>query len=353
MIQLNQTRVTAADIAKKLNISRITVDRVLNNRGLVSEETKRRVLEMVKELGYQPNRAAKHLAKKTKCCIGVSYIFPDWFRVQIEQGIQRAFSELKDFGAEIILLNAPHSAEGQMEQIKEVLPKLDALAIDPWLPAPLSGFIDELVDGGLPVATFNIDVPTSKRLFYVGCNYIQSGRLCGELITKFSSSPGKVGIITTNDNLTHLEQRIMGFREVLSDVSDLKIIEPLKISETDERESIDLIKRFITENPELVALYHDCSNLFLSGVAIKETANVGKIKLIGMDMNDMHYQLIQENVVQAVVCQEPYFQGYLPIKLLFNYVAEGEWPEKTEVSTRLEVVIRENIQYYHNYQPMM
>ncbi len=352
-MQLNQTKVTAADIAKKLNISRITVDRVLNNRGLVSDETKQRVLEMVKQLGYQPNRAAKHLAKKTKCCIGVSYVFPDWFKVQIEQGIEKAFSELKDFGAEVILLNAPHSAQGQIEQIKEVLPKLDALAIDPWIPVALSGFIDELVDGGLPVATFNIDVPSSKRLFYVGCNYFQSGRLCGELITKFAQTPGKVGIITTNENLTHLEQRIMGFREVLSGYSDLKIIGPLKISETDEGESIEQIKGFITENPELVALYHDCTNLFLTGAALKATGNAGKIKLIGMDMNDLHSQMIQENVVQAVVCQEPFYQGYLPLKILFNYVAEREWPEETEVATRLEVVIRENIQYYHHYQPMV
>lgn len=350
---MNQTKITATDIAKKLNISRITVDRVLNNRGMVSEETKERVLEMVKTLGYRPNRAAKHLAKKTQCVIGVSYVFPDWFKVQIDQGIQRAFSELSDFGAEVICLNAPHSAQGQMDQIRQILPKIDALAIDPWLPAQLSSFIDELVDGGLPVATFNIDVPSSKRLFYVGCNYFQSGRLCGELITKFAQIPGKVGIITTPENLTHLEQRIMGFREVLSGVSDLKIIGPLKISETDERESIDLIKRFISENPELVALFHDCTNLSLTGAALKETGYAGKIKLVGLDMNEVHRQLIEEDVVQAVVCQEPYYQGYLPFKMLFNYVAEGEWPDKTEVSTRLEIVMRENIQYYHNNQPIL
>ena len=48
-------KVGIKDIAAKAGISIGTVDRVLHDRGDVNEETKRKVLEIVEELGYKPN----------------------------------------------------------------------------------------------------------------------------------------------------------------------------------------------------------------------------------------------------------------------------------------------------------
>ncbi|MGE5598962.1 MAG: substrate-binding domain-containing protein [Bacteroidota bacterium] len=346
---MQRKKVTVADIAKELDLSWVTVDRVLNNRGGVSEKTKQRVLEMVEKLGYTANRAAKHLAKKTKCTIGVSYSLPDWFREQIDRGINKAYYELKDFGANVMIRVAPKSAEEQIAQIREMLPEIDALAVTPWEPSIFSNFLDELVDGGLPVATFNIDVPGSKRLFYIGCSYLESGRLCGELITKLVHRPGKVAVVTNKNYLTHLEQRITGFREVLSRKKEMKIIGPLKIDEYDPS-SAAAIKQCVEDNPDLAAIYHVCTNMELSANVIKETGNAGRIKLVGFDVNDRYHQLIMEDVIQAVVCQEPFDQGYFPIKILFEFVAEGRWPATTEVLTPLEIIMRENLKYFYNYQ---
>jgi DNA-binding LacI/PurR family transcriptional regulator len=57
--------VTMQDIAQELKISKATVSRVLNNSGgsfYCSEETRRRVMEKAKELGYKPNHTARSLA---------------------------------------------------------------------------------------------------------------------------------------------------------------------------------------------------------------------------------------------------------------------------------------------------
>jgi LacI family transcriptional regulator len=345
-------KVTATDIAKKLNISRVTVDRVLNNRGGVSEETEKRILHAVKELGYTPNRAAKHLSKKTQCCIGVSHFLPDWFGTQINRGIGKAFNELNDFGARVIMRNATQSVDEQITQIKEMLPEIDALAVAPWEPSRFESFIDELVDGGLPVATFNIDVPSSKRLFYVGSSYIESGRLCGELISNLVQHTGEVGIITYKENLTSLEQRIIGFREVLSENSALKIIGPFKTHESNQ-EDVAQLKQIIEKNPNLVGLFVANQDLGIAGIAVKELGKTGAIKLVGFDLNALYQQLIQENVIQAVVCQEPFYQGYYPIKILFEFAADGRWPSRTIVNTRLEIVMKENIKYYYDYQPII
>ena len=47
--------VTVKQIAELANVSRGTVDRVLNNRSGVSEATRQKVLKIAKELHYEPN----------------------------------------------------------------------------------------------------------------------------------------------------------------------------------------------------------------------------------------------------------------------------------------------------------
>ena len=58
--------VTIKEIAQMAGVSRGTVDRVLNNRGRVSEENARRIREIARSLGYQPNKAGIALAAQKK-----------------------------------------------------------------------------------------------------------------------------------------------------------------------------------------------------------------------------------------------------------------------------------------------
>ena len=64
--------VTVKQIAELANVSRGTVDRVLNNRSGVSEATRQKVLKIAKELHYEPNFLAKALvSKKESLKIGI------------------------------------------------------------------------------------------------------------------------------------------------------------------------------------------------------------------------------------------------------------------------------------------
>ena len=59
------------DIAEKVNVSTATVSNVLNGTGNISDETRKRVMEVVKDLDYQPNNIAKSLKMKRTNTIGV------------------------------------------------------------------------------------------------------------------------------------------------------------------------------------------------------------------------------------------------------------------------------------------
>ena len=64
-----------SDIAKKLNVTRITVSKALRNHPDISAEMKKKVLETAEELGYIPNLIAQNLISKRTFTIGV--VIPD------------------------------------------------------------------------------------------------------------------------------------------------------------------------------------------------------------------------------------------------------------------------------------
>lgn len=63
------------DVAKKAGVSPTTVSRILNNRGYISEETRKKVYKAMEELNYQPNEIARALFKKRSYFLGL--IIPD------------------------------------------------------------------------------------------------------------------------------------------------------------------------------------------------------------------------------------------------------------------------------------
>lgn len=58
----NQKRATVKDVARIAGVSIGTVDRVLHDRGEVSQKSKERVLKVIEEIGYKPNIYASMLA---------------------------------------------------------------------------------------------------------------------------------------------------------------------------------------------------------------------------------------------------------------------------------------------------
>lgn len=350
---MEMKNITISDIAEELNLSRSTIDRVINNRGSVAEDTRKRVLNYIEEINYKPNRAAKHLAKRTNYTIGISYYLPEQFADQIRAGIDSVYEELKGYGLNIIINNAD-SPEDQIDQVKEMKSKIDGLIISPWKSDRFEILINEFIDSEIPVVTFNRDSPQSKRLFYFGCNYFNAGRLCGEIMEKFISEPGKIAVISNKNDLVG-KKRVAGFQSVFGKKSKYKIIGPYTIydhfgiSDSYDQKDIKYIKKIINTNPDLKAFYVVNQSLYLVAEVVKEMGKDNEIKIIGFDLFEKFIPMIEDNIIQAVVCQEPFSQGYYPIRILFEMIAEDRKVNKLEFITRLEIVMRENLKYYNNY----
>ena len=62
---------TLDDVARLSQVSAMTVSRVINNKGSVSETTQQRVMDAINQLNYRPNLVARGLATCRTNSIGV------------------------------------------------------------------------------------------------------------------------------------------------------------------------------------------------------------------------------------------------------------------------------------------
>lgn len=96
--------ITIKDVAKKANVSISTVSRVINTSKPVSEDIKKRVFEVIEELGYSPNPVARNLVMKKSKLIGV--MVPDISSTYIGELINAIEEIAKTYGYDIILCNS-------------------------------------------------------------------------------------------------------------------------------------------------------------------------------------------------------------------------------------------------------
>jgi DNA-binding LacI/PurR family transcriptional regulator len=92
---------TVKDVAKKANVSVATVSRVINGLGNVSEKTRFRVLNAIRELEYQPNKSARQLSGGKTFTIGV--ISPLFTRPAFVERLAGIQSAVQDTGYELVL----------------------------------------------------------------------------------------------------------------------------------------------------------------------------------------------------------------------------------------------------------
>ncbi|MCD6449459.1 MAG: LacI family DNA-binding transcriptional regulator [Thermotogaceae bacterium] len=122
--------VTIRDIAEKAGVSINTVSRALNNKPDISEETRKKILRIAKELGYVKNVAASSLRSRRTNIVGV--IIADSanpFYAEVLKGIEVAS---RKYGYQIILMNTERIYENEERAIEVLLQRrVDGLLITP------------------------------------------------------------------------------------------------------------------------------------------------------------------------------------------------------------------------------
>src|SRR5664279_577745 len=87
--------------------------------------------------------------------------------------------------------------------------------------------INDAIDAGVPVITVDSDAPASKRLYFIGTNNLQAGRMGGQRILEKLHGKGNIVFYTMPQ--TNLDERLKGYKDVFADHPGIKIVEVFNI----------------------------------------------------------------------------------------------------------------------------
>ncbi len=140
---------TIKDVAKAANVSITTVSRVINHKSEgVGDETREKILRVMEELKYQPNRIARGLVTKRTNTLGL--ILPDIanpFFPEIARGVE---DTANIYGYNVILCNTDDRADKEELYINVLKEKCVDGIIFNSSASPVSGHIKQLTDYDMP-----------------------------------------------------------------------------------------------------------------------------------------------------------------------------------------------------------
>lgn len=341
--------VTIKQIAEVAQVSRGTVDRALNNRPGVNAEVAERVRRIAAALGYQPDAAARSLASKRyvrkKIGILVSSEDNPFFR-DVLLGIENAVQEMNRLGIESIIKKVKgFDADTQIEKLDELVKEgINGLVLTPVNCREMTEKLNDIIAKGIPVVTINTDIPSVKRMAYIGCDYVTSGCVAGELIGMMSNGlPEKVAVVLGSRKVLAHEQRLRGLRKILKkDFPNVSIVKVLENDDSDEK-SYALVQKLLQENKDLTCICFVAAGVEGGLRAVKEAGLEKKLHIVSYDLTDVIKKNMKEGIISATVCQEPYQQGYQGVDIMGKYLLTDQQPEKAEIRTHVYIATKYNI----------
>lgn len=209
---------TIRDIAKACGVSEGTVDRALNNRGGIKQETKKKILEVAKELDYRPNHLASCLAKGSTKTIGVLCAgLRNSFFSSLVESIERT---AKENGYFITLILTHNSIEREREGIRYLAKRqVDGLILFPV--GQGEDYEKELLQYHIPIVTVYNRI--SDKFVHVDVDGRQIMRNAVSRIADMGykrigyMDPGYDNECCKGDNRYSLNQRRKGYLEGIED----------------------------------------------------------------------------------------------------------------------------------------
>ncbi len=346
------------DIARLAGVSVGTVDRVLHNRGRVSEEKKAKIEKVLKEINYEPNLVARLLASKHRyslVAIIPSYVDGDYWS-SVCDGINRAMLELKKFNIKLDYLYFDQARKESFLQISETLKREN---YDGVLIATLFGdYVIELSsimnDREIPYVYIDSNIPYQKNMAYFGADSFMSGSIAAKLMLReigYKTDIIIAQIINNKEVSTQMQNRELGFRDYLKNSGFKGTIHRIELKPNDYLSSLNKLQEIVTQSESLVGGIVFNSRIYELAFLLEQTPPEvqAKIKLIGYDAIKRNVEAMKKDQISFLIAQHSEAQGYEGIRFLSNFLLFNQSANKINLMP-IDILIKENIDYYNNYK---
>jgi LacI family transcriptional regulator len=346
------TKIRIKDIAEIAQVSIGTVDRVIHNRGEVSESTRERIRGLLEEYNYTPDIHASSLALKKS--IRLAVVMPGVVKEHTfwnlpQSGIQRALKELAHYNISVDTFYFNQFDRKDFIRCKKEFPfkKMQGVLFAPVFQEESVSFLNQCEAWNLPVVLFNslLDVPSIRS--FVGQDAFHSGYVAAKLIN-YGMVPGRdvaiVNMSARTDHYAHISNREKGFRSYFEEHSEC--LNRLLTFDLHGADDHSLKEQLIEACSE-----HDLGGLFVTNSRVYKVAEIladqgiVNIRLVGYDLLPESVQYLKLDLIDFLISQKPEEQAFRGLSSLFYLVAFQREPDAKQMLP-IDIITRENLDYY-------
>ena len=327
---------TIRDVAQRAGVAPITVSRVINHSGYVSEKTRQRVEKAIAELKYVPNALAQGLRfNKTYVIALVLSDVTNPFWTTVARGTEDAASE-ENYS--VILCNTDEDVAKQDKYVQLLLRR----QVDGFLLVPASDTIDTI--GFIQQQRVSL-VILDRQLSGVSADVVRGDSEGGAYdLTRYLIELGhqRIAILSGPETTSTSIQRVAGYKRALED-AHLKIdTELISYGRFYQDSGYERTKQLLTLSRCPTALFAGnnfiaigmMKALYESGLRIPEDMSV-----VGFD--DLPPGLLVQPFLTVAV-QPAYDMGYRATKLLLERIANTGESSCQEIVLPTQLVMRQS-----------
>ncbi len=270
----------------------------------------------------------------------------------VKEGVMEAKEILKEYNTEVdwIVAGDRHTADVFGIAVEAAMAQnydgIICLAGDEGM----IPFIKKAAEAGIAVATYNSETnKESARVFFVGADNYQQGRICGEKMARLIGEKGKVAIITGFFSVEAHELRRTGFKDVITEkypgIEIVGEVENVDLADVAYTQATDFMSSF----PDLSGIYITASGQFGAANAVKDYGKKDTVKVVCHDFLPETMGLVKEGVIQGVIDQSTKLQGRDPVIRLYNYLAGGIVPAFGKLLLDTPMATPENVDQYWSF----
>jgi ribose transport system substrate-binding protein len=245
------------------------------------------------------------------------------------------------------------TATDEAEQIRVlqdlITRRVTGMSISPVNAEAATRPINQAVEAGIHVITFDSDAPASLRAVYVGTNNYQIGVEQARLLQEYLPDGGTYAIITGTLAAANLNERIDGFRDNIDPTKYIEVAGSPFPCDDDVSRGVQLVSDILTRYPDIDVIVMSGGWPLFAPEGYRaalgpraEDVRAGRLIILSVDTLDPQLALMQDGLVTALVGQRFYEMGYKSLEVLYD-LAQGIAPESEIIFTGLDVVTQENL----------
>ncbi len=293
---------TLRDIAALAGVGTATVERVLNERGMVAPRTAERVIRAARTLGVR-----RPLPRVYRTPIRIEVLLPGMpspFHRRLDDAFTQSRSVL---GSDVIVhrtfIGEAETARMTGRILAATRTRKGLIAYAPDVPEVAEAF-DQAIRRGVPVVTLVTPVERAG-VTHVGINQAGAGRTAAYFVGGFARGPGAVVLVCGRQSIRAHADRVAAFHALLAERFPHLRVDAVIEGRDDPDRTGRLLREYLHRRPHPVALYDTTSATPEVGRVLKEFGLAGKIPYIGHEITRFTVELLRERVITVVIDQNP------------------------------------------------